>query len=377
MFSSNSDTQLIIELDLSLREVLQNPNQENLRQTFHLIRQCEERRQNKENSTNDDQLYVPALLILRNFSRFQHATVFDELLQQFRLTFPIISISSKKILDDFLCTISVILTKRIVPSNDEVQQHLFIKFVQEFFDNVKKRPTLFYEEFLGDFNNNLPMIGHFLSCFLQFFQQVNSLDYRLDVLKTFWSLFYVENTSKRVDYQQIVGQILSCFLPGLLKTLVENLGSSHQRLIQMDFLLLSYIFRLTIRRSNIFYDQPIKEELKDLIVERNDQWLTIVDAHLYPLFQRLTNDYVQHENISVRRSLAILMLNILCFSSSSVKNSTKIAMKTILLVLSKNDDPMLRAAVDKLFQRESNFFFFQSNEQTRCIRHEVFFFRKK
>jgi len=247
-------------------------------------------------------------------------------------------------------------------TNDEVQQDLFIRFFRAFCLSIKTNSNFFYKEFLGNFNQNLPIIGHYLSCLLQLYEKINTLDYRLNIIDTIWSLFSINNKNENEnEYKLILGQILSCFLPGILKTFVQDIGSIHQRLIQSNLILLSYIIRLTINLSPISLND-IKPELRDLIVERNEQWLLIVDAHIAPLLQRLTTDYVNHESVYVRRALGILMLTILYFCSIWLKLSVNIAMKTMLvLISSKQDDQneiiILKILLEKLFKCKFEFSF--------------------
>ena len=381
--SSNTNSQLILDLDTTLRDVLKQPTIDNIHLCFSLIQQCHYRRIEDEKIISDDSLYIPSILILRQFNRFQNPSLFDKLLQEFISLFVIMPIYTKKILDDFLCIISIILTKRIMTTNDEVQQDLFIRFFRAFCLSIKTNPTFFYREFLGNFNQNLPIIGHYLSCLLQLYEKINTLDYRLNIIDTIWSLFSVNTKNENEnEYKLILGQILSCFLPGILKTFVQDIGSIHQRLIQSNLILLSYIIRLTINLSpkSLNDKNSIKPELRDLIVERNEQWLLIVDAHIAPLLQRLTTDYVNHESVYVRRALGILMLTILCFCSVWLKLSSNIAMKTMLVLISssqedQNEIIILKILLEKLFKCKFEFlikilfkfFSFSTNSISTCF----------
>lgn len=358
--SSNTNPQLILDLDNTLRDVLNQPTIDNIHRCFSLIKQCHYRRLDEENTIQDDSLYIPTILLLRQFPRFQPPTTFDQLLQEFLLLFPLIPIRTKKILDDLLCITSIILTKRIMNTNDEVQQDLYLRFFRQLCLAIKINREFFFREFLGNFNQNLPIIGHYLSCFLQLYEKIPTLDYRLNILEIISVLFSTD--SHENDYhQEIVGQILACFLPGILKSLVQDISSVHQRLIHSTLILLSYIIRVTVRPSSksILDKDSIKIELRDMIVERNEQWLMIVDAHLAPLLQRLTKDYLNHESILVRRALGIFMLTILCYSSNWLKISRNLAMKTMLALLStinqsSNDLIILKILLQKLFK--CNFF---------------------
>jgi hypothetical protein len=348
-----SNSQLILDLDNTLRDVLKQPTIDNIHQCFSLIQQCHHRRLADEKTIQDDSLYIPSILLLRQFNRFQSPSTFDKLLEEFLSLFSLIPICTKKILDDFLCIISIIFTKRIMISNDEVQQNLFLRFFRAFCLTIRTNPILFYREFLANFNDNLPILGHYLSCLLQLYEKVNTLDYRLDVIETIWSLFSTNENEN--EYRDIIGQIFACFLPGILKTLVQDIGSIHQRLIQSNLNLLSYIIRITVRPSPKPI-QDIKIELREMIVERNDQWLSIVDAHLAPLLQRLTKDYVNHESIYVRRSLGIFMLTILGFCSEWLKISSNIALKTMLVLISyENDLSIFKILLGKLFKCKFTF----------------------
>ncbi|UJR36242.1 hypothetical protein I4U23_028974 [Adineta vaga] len=351
--SSNTSSQLILNLDITLRNVLLQPTIDNIRSCFSLIQQCHYRRLQEETNIQDDSLYIPSILLLRQFSRFQDPSIFDELLQQFISLFQLIPISTKKVLDDLLCIISIILTKRIMTTNDEVQQDLFIRFFRAFCLSIKTNSTFFYREFLGNFNQNLPIIGHYISCLLQFYEKINSLDYRLNILDTLWSIIYVNKNENENEYRVIIGQIIACFLPGILKTLTQDIGSIHQRLVQINLTLLSYIIRISAVRSSK-HSNPIKNELRDLVVERNDQWLAIVDAHIAPILQRLTKNYVNHGSVSVRRALAIFMLTILSFCSTWLKISSNIALKSMLVLVSSIKDDqneiILKRLLEKLFQ---------------------------
>jgi hypothetical protein len=361
--SSNTNSQLILDLDTTLRDVLKQPTIENIHLCFSLIRQCHSRRIEDEKIIEDDSLYIPAILLLRQFNRFQTPSTFDELLQEFISLFQLIPISTKKILDDFLCIISIILTKRIMTTNDEVQQNLFIRFFRTFCLSIKTNSTFFYKEFLGNFNQNLPIIGHYLSCLLQLYEKINTLDYRLDIIDTIWSLFSINNKNENEnEYKLIIGQILACFLPGILKTFAQNIGSIHQRLIQSNLILLSYIIRISVNLSPKSFNDinSMKIELRDLIVERNEQWLSIVDVHIAPLLQRLTKDYINHESIYVRRALGILMLTILCYCSVWLKISVNIALKTMLVLISsiqedQNELIILKILLEKLFKCKFEF----------------------
>lgn len=357
--SSNTSPQLILDLDNTLRDVLNQPTIDNIHRCFSLIKQCHYRRLKEEQSIKDDSLYVPAILLLRQFPRFQAPATFDQLLQEFLTLFPLIPISTKKILDDLLCITSIILTKRIMNTNDEVQQDLYLRFFRQLCLAIKINRDFFFREFLGNFNQNLPIIGHYLSCFLQLYEKNPSLDYRLNILETISVLFAAESIEN--DYQAIVGQILACFLPGILKSLVQDISAVHQRLIHSTLILLSYIIRVTVRPSSksIANKDSIKVELRDMIVERNEQWLMIVDAHLAPLLQRLTKDYLNHESVAVRRALGIFMLTILCYSSNWLKISRNLAMKTMLALLStinqsSNDLLILKILLEKLFKCKQN-----------------------
>ena len=348
-----SNSQLILDLDNTLRDVLKQPTLENIQQCFSLIQQCHYRRLVDEKTVQDDSLYVPTILLLRQFNRFQSPSTFDKLLEEFIPVFSLIPICTKKILDDFLCIISIILTKRIMTSNDEVQQNLFIRFFRAFCSSIRTNPTFFYREFLGNFNDNLPILGHYLSCLLQLYEKVNTLDYRLDIIETIWSLF--SSNVNENEYRDIIGQILACFLPGILKTLVQDIGSIHQRLIQSNLNLLSYIIRITARPTPSPV-QNVKVELREMIVERNNEWLSIVDAHLAPLLQRLTKDYVNHESVYVRRALGLFMLTILGFCSQWLKISANIALKTMLALISyQNELSIFKILLEKLFKCKSMF----------------------
>lgn len=353
MSSAHLQSHLIHNLDTSLREVLQHPTQENIRACFIHLQQCHRRRLDEEKVIQDDQLYIPAILLLRQFPRFQDPAVFDALLGEFIPLFQLMPISTKKTLDDLLCVISIILTKRIMTSNDEVQQNLFVRFFRAFVLAIKGNVRFFYQDFLGDFNRNLPILGHYLSCLLQLFERVTSLDFRLDIIDTLWSLIYVDKHEDQNEFRSIVGQMLACFLPGMLKTFVQDLGSVHQRLVPANLLLLSYLIRLCARPSPR-YEHPMKEDLRDLVIERNDQWLLIVDGHIAPLLQRLTKDYVHHDSSAVRRALAMLMITILSFSSTWLKLSSQIALKTMLVIISvKTEEPnetIIKVVLEKLFQ---------------------------
>ncbi|CAF1612243.1 unnamed protein product, partial [Adineta ricciae] len=337
----------------SSQSVLLQPTIDNIRLCFSLIQQCYHRRLEEEQTVRDDSLYVPSILLLRQFARFQNPSTFDELLQQFISLFELIPISSRKILDDLLCIISIILTKRIMISNDEVQQDLFIRFFRAFCLSVKKNPSFFYREFLGNFNQNLPIIGHYISCLLQLYEKINSLDYRMNIVETIWTIIYTNEN----EYRVIIGQVLACFLPGILKSLAQDFDSVHQRLAQTNLILLSYILRISVVRSAKYVNQTdsIKDELRDLVVERNEQWLTIVDTHLAPLLQRLTTNCANHESVHVRRALAILMLNILSFCSTWLKISSNIALKTMLVLVStitndQNENKIIKTLLEKLFK---------------------------
>jgi hypothetical protein len=347
---------LILDLDTNLRKVLQQPTIENIRSTFSLIQQCHYRRLADEKIINDDQLYIPAILLLRQFQRLQNPSIFDELLQQFISLFELIPICTKKILDDLLCLISIILTKRIMTTTDEVQQDLFIRFFRAFCLSIKTHSKFFYKEFLGNFNQNLPIIGHFLSCLLQLFERIGSLDYRLDIIDTLWSFIYVKKNKNENEYRIIIGQIIASFLPGILKTFAQDIGSVHQRLIQANLIFLSYIIRISVNLSEKYHNE-MKNELRDIIVERNEQWLDIVDAHIAPLLQRLTTDYANHESVSVRRALTNLMLTILCYCSVWLKISANIAMKTILVIISSGKEDqneiIINSLLEKLFKCKS------------------------
>lgn len=353
--SSSNNPQLILDLDNTLRDVLNQPTTDNIHRCFSLIKQCYYRRLEEEKIIKDDSLYIPTILLLRQFQRFQNPTIFDQLLQEFILLFPLIPICSKKILDDLLCMTSIILTKRIMMTNDEVQQDLYLRFFRSLCLSIKTNREFFYREFLGNFNQNLPMIGHYLSCFLQLYEKIQTLDYRLNILETIWILFSLDCHEN--DYQEILGQILACFLPGILKTLVQDISTVHQRLIQSTLILLSYLVRCTLHPSTkeMVDQNSIKIELRQMIVERNDQWLMIVDGHLAPLLQRLTKDYLNHESVSVRRVLGIFMLSILAYSSNWLKISRNIAMKTMLALLSTNDLIILKILLGKLFKCKTSF----------------------
>ena len=353
--SSNNNPQLILDLDNTLHDVLNQPTTDNIHRCFSLIKQCYYRRLDEEKIIKDDSLYIPTILLLRQFQRFQTPATFDQLLQEFITFFPLIPICSKKILDDLLCMSSIILTKRIMMTNDEVQQDLYLRFFRSLCLSIQTNREFFYREFLGNFKQNLPMIGHYLSCFLQLYEKIQTLDYRLNILETIWILFSLDCHEN--DYQQIIGQILACFLPGILKTLVQNISTLHQRLIQSTLILLSYIIRCTVHPAakGFVNKDSIKIELREMIVERNEEWLMIVDGHLAPLLQRLTKDYLNHESVSVRRALGMFMITILAYSSNWLKISRNIAMKTMLVLLSTIDPSskdliILKILLEKLFK---------------------------
>lgn len=356
--SSNISSQLILNLDTTLRQVIQQPTVDNIHLCFSFIQQCYHRRLEDEKSVQDDSLYIPAILLLRQFNRFQHPSTFDKLLEEFIPLFILMPIRSKKILDDILCIISIILTKRIMTTNDEVQQNLFIRFFQAFCLSIKSNSNLFYKDFLGNFNQNLSIIGHLISCLLQLYEKINTLDYRLDIIDTLWSLIYINKNEHENEHRAIVGQILACFLPGILKTLVQDTNATHQRLVHANLILLSYIIRLSVHLSPKYNNNTnlIKEELRGIIVERNEEWLLIVDAHIAPILQRLTTAYANHESINVRQALRVLMLTVLCFCSTWLKISANIALKTMLvLVSSKIEDQnqlIMNALLKKLFKCE-------------------------
>ncbi|CAF3759757.1 unnamed protein product [Rotaria magnacalcarata] len=320
------------------------------------IRALEQRRLQDE-SVQDDSLYVPATLILRQFNRFQSPSTFDKLLEKFISLFKLIPISTKKTLDDLLCIISIILTKRIMTTNDDVQQDLFIRFFRAFILSIKINSKLLYKDFLGNFSQNLPIVGHYLSCLLQLYEKINSLDYRLNIIDALWSLIYVQKDKNENEYKSIIGQVLACFLPGILKTFAQDINSIHQRLVQASLILLSYVVRLSVNLSPKYNDElkSMKDELRDMVVERNEQWLCIVDTHLAPVLQRLTTDCVNHESLNVRRALANFMLTILCFCSAWLKISANIALKTMLVLISsaKNDENeiiLMKVLLKKLFK---------------------------
>ncbi|CAF2961086.1 unnamed protein product [Rotaria sp. Silwood2] len=355
--SSNINSQLILDLDTTLRNVLQQPTIENIHLCFSLIKQCHYRRFEDEKTIQDDNLYIPAILLLRQFNRFQNPSIFDKLLEEFILLFELIPISTKKTLDDLLCIISIILTKRIMITNDEVQQDLFIRFFHTFCLSIKTNINLFYKDFLGNFNQNLPIIGHYLSCLLQLYEKINTLDYKINIINTLWSLIYINKNKNENEYRLIIGQILACFLPGILKTFAQDIGSIHQRLVHTNFILLSYIIRISVHLSSKYnFDiNLMKEELRDIIIERNEQWLCIVDQHLAPILQRLTNEYVNHESLNVRQALANFMLTILCYCSVWLKISANIALKTMLVIVSstnenQNEIEIMKVLLKKLFK---------------------------
>lgn len=343
--SINLNSQLIFNLDTTLRNVLKQPTVENLHLCFSFIKQCYYRRLEDEKTINDDSLYTPSILILRQFDRIQNPTIFDKLLEEFISLFEVIPICTKKVLDDFCCLLSIILTKRIMTTNDEVQQNLFIKFFHQFILTLKKHSKIFYEDFLGNFNQNLPVLGHYLSCLLQLYEKIPTLDYRINIIDTIWSLF---STNSENEYQDIPGQILACFLPGILKTFIQDMNTNHQRLIQSNLILLSYIFRLTLHLPTKTFE--IKSELQGLFVQRNEQWLNMVDTNIAPLLQRLTTEHINHESLSVRRALGILMLTILCYSSTWLKLSNKIALKTLFVLITSNELMILKILLEKLFK---------------------------
>ncbi|CAF4527062.1 unnamed protein product [Rotaria sp. Silwood1] len=355
--SSNINSQLILDLDTTLRNVLQQPTIDNIHLCFSLIKKCHYRRFEDEKTIQDDNLYIPAILLLRQFNRFQNPSTFDKLLEEFILLFKLIPISTKKTLDDLLCIISIILTKRIMITNDEVQQDLFIRFFHAFCLSIKTNLNLFYKEFLGNFNQNLPIIGHYLSCLLQLYEKINTLDCRINIINTLWSLIYINKNDHENEYRLIIGQILACFLPGILKTLTQDIGTIHQRLVYANLILLSYIIRLSVNLSSKYKPDInlMKDELRDIVVERNEQWLSIVDNHLAPILQRLTNDYVNHESLNVRQALANFMLTILCYCSVWLKISANIALKTMLVIVSsrkedQNEIEILKVLLKKLFK---------------------------
>ncbi|CAF0830975.1 unnamed protein product [Rotaria sordida] len=355
--SSNINSQLILNLDTTLRNVLQQPTINNIHLCFSLIKQCHYRRFEDEKTVQDDNLYIPAILLLRQFNRFQNPSTFDKLLEEFILLFQLIPISTKKILDDLLCIISIILTKRIMITNDEVQQDLFIRFFHSFCLSIKTNLNLFYKEFLGNFNQNLPIIGHYISCLLQLYEKINTLDYRINIINTLWSLIYINKNENENEFRLIIGQILACFLPGILKTFAQDIGSIHQRLVHANLILLSYIIQISVNLSSKynFETNLMKDELRDIVVERNEQWLSIVDTHLAPILQRLTNDYVNHESLNVRQALANFMLTILCYCSLWLKISANMALKTMLVIVSStNEDQkeieIMKVLLKKLFK---------------------------
>lgn len=360
--SFDVNSQLILNLDTALRDVIKQPTINNIESCFSFIRQCHQRRCETGESNQDDSLYIPAILILRQYQRIQNPSAFDKLLEEFISIFKLIPISSKKTLDDLLCIISIILTKRIMETNDEVQQDLFIRLFQAFCLSIKLNSTLFYKDFLGNFNQNLPIIGHYLSCLLKLYEKLTSLDYRLNILNTLWSLIYVQKDENENEYKLIIGQVLACFLPGILKTLAQDIGSIHQRLVQANLILLSYIIRISVNLAPKYNDElkSMKSELRDIVVERNEQWLSIVDTHLSPVLQRLTTDCVNHESLYVRRSLANLMLTILCFCSAWLKQSGNISLKTILVIIStvkddQNEIVIMKILLKKLFKCKFSF----------------------
>jgi len=196
-FSSSSQSDLIFQLDFHLRRVVEKPNRIDLEQFFHFLRQCHIERLNEEHRLNDDQLYIPSILLLRQFPKFTEPQLFDELLNEFLRLFDLIPICSKKILDDFLCLIGLMLSKKIVESHDEIQQKLFLKFFRSFLNATKINSKFFFDEFLGDFNRNLTIIGHFSSSLLQIFERVTSLDVRLEILECFSTIFSTKNVEEQ------------------------------------------------------------------------------------------------------------------------------------------------------------------------------------
>ena len=328
---------LILELDNQLRRCLQQTTIDNLDQCFALVRRIHNEFQPNEN----DSLYVPTILILRQYSRFQHSNLFDKILEEFISLFSLIPICSKKILDDFLGVISVILTKRIVPSNDEVQQDLFVRFLHAFIRTVRSNEQFYFKEFIGNFNQNLPIIGHFLSCLLQLYERIHTLDYRIHLIETISCLFALDQPR-----QDLIGQILACFLPGILKSISQDLSSVHHRLIELDLKFLISIIRLTIQQTPKS-SYPIKPELADLLVERNVQWLNIVDQHLIGLVQRFSQDFLHHENVDIQRIFGHFCLSILVYTSQWLKQTSYLSLKTLFVLLPSI--PQFEVLLQKLF----------------------------
>lgn len=349
-FSSSSQSDLIFQLDFHLRRVVEKPNRIDLEQFFHFLRQCHIERLNEEHRLNDDQLYIPSILLLRQFPKFTEPQLFDELLNEFLRLFDLIPICSKKILDDFLCLIGLMLSKKIVESHDEIQQKLFLKFFRSFLNATKINSKFFFDEFLGDFNRNLTIIGHFSSSLLQIFERVTSLDVRLEILECFSTIF----STKNVEEQKIVGQILSSFLPGFLKTLAQNLGPVHHRLVEKSLFFLTFVLRVTVEKTS----KPngnFRPELRDLFVERDENWLKIVDSHLVPILERFSNDYLHHENVRVRRALAVFMFNILSLKSTSfLRFSSRTALKIVLIILAKKNLDETEIFIENLLRGSTN-----------------------
>lgn len=328
---------LILELDAKLRQCLQQPTIEHVQQCFALIRRIRTEFQ----PTESDSLYVPTILILRQYSRFQQSNAFDELIQQFLSLFPLIPIRSKKILDDFLGIISLILTKRILPSNDEVQQDLFVRFIHQFILAIRSNEQFFYEQFIENFNQNLPILGHYLSCLLQLYERIHTLDYRIHLIETISCLFALDRPR-----EELIGQILACFLPGILKSISHDLSSVHHRLIEQNFKFLISIIRITVQPASKS-SYPIRSDLEDLLVERNQHWLNIVDQHLIGLVQRFSQDFLRHENIDIQRIFGHFCLSILANTSQWLKQTSYVALKTLFVLLPSI--PQFESLLKKLF----------------------------
>ncbi|CAF1373426.1 unnamed protein product, partial [Didymodactylos carnosus] len=194
----------------------------------------------------------------------------------------------------------------IMITKDEGQQWLFVKFIKQFLLNIKQDKCLFYKQFLSNINEHLTMIGYYLSCLLTLYENTGTLDYRLDILETLWILVYIHDN----EYEIIVGQILSCFLPGLIKTLASVLfKQAHHRLIEASLIVFSYLIRISVRLSTQNSEiKNLKSELIGIYVTRNEEWIRIVDNHIETVLKRLSHEYSLHESLNVQCALTTTMI---------------------------------------------------------------------
>jgi len=217
---------------------------------------------------------------------------------------------------------------------NQQQNHLY----DEYFDSymnllrilLKKNSKQFYEF------NNLTTIGLLISILLDILTRTDTLNIRLNVIKTLKHVCNLENDNKN-DYK--LGTILTAFLPGISIKLIQNflfklnLSVVNHKLVCSTVELLMRIVGIVLNDHHIeekskfenINQTSLNDNVKKLIINRstNIDWVRNTRKNLKVLIEQLIGRLIKHDNHFIRLKMNEFCDYLLCETSFNILTCQK------------------------------------------------------